>query len=53
MGGGGGLMRENLSGRLWVEPDQVMGKSGFKPESKFTAQVIIQHCEAERAATRS
>jgi len=30
MGGGRGLMKENLSGRLRVEPDQVLGYSGLK-----------------------
>jgi len=29
---GKGLMKENLSGRLRVEPDQVMGYSGLKTD---------------------
>jgi len=48
------LMKENLSGRLKIEPDQVMGLSGFKAdynESKFTAQVNIQHYRARQYST--
>jgi len=29
---GKGLIKENLSGRLRVEPDQVMGHSGLKTD---------------------
>jgi len=46
------LMKENLSGRLRVEPDQVMGHLGLKTDlSKFTVQVIIQHCKAVQPHT--
>jgi len=31
-GGGKGLKKENLSRRLRVEPDQVMGHSGLKTD---------------------
>jgi len=30
--GGKGLLKQNLSGRLRVEPDQVMGFSGLKTD---------------------
>jgi len=30
--GGQGFMKENLSGRLRVEPDQVKGHSGLKTD---------------------
>jgi len=48
---GKGLMKENLSGRLRVELDQVMGHSGFKTDQNERVQVIIQHCKAVQPHT--